>query len=355
MLSLNAYFEGLLSNVNPPADRLELAQTLPDAVRDHLVQSALLETVLDAPITHLAGSYARFTTTDDIKDVDILVFVDAGYEGAEPAVVLEALAAALSDLAIKGYGKGTVRLRHKQRRSVHVEFKRSETDEPSFHLDLVPVIRGDDKTAILRIPDREWKSWDNTQPIGYAEALTQINADFDKKVRKMIRMLKKIRNVHMASSRVPKSFWIEAAVFNLFRNGRLPNEGTYADRILAVLEALRADCGPTPLRILDPCLGRILTDSWAQEEYDRFVAVLDKVLGHIHGIENEADADKAIAVWRKVFGDAFALTDEDAADAARAKAIGTAAKVTGAGLVLPASDPTKGILSRPHTFYGDND
>jgi hypothetical protein len=137
VLPLNAYFDGLLTNINPPADRQALAKNLPDLVRDHLVQSALLDTV-SAPTTHLAGSYARWTTTDDIKDVDVLVFVDPGYEGAEPAVVLEALAAALADLEVPGYGKGTIRLRHKQRRSVHVEFKHSDTDEPSFHIDVVP-------------------------------------------------------------------------------------------------------------------------------------------------------------------------------------------------------------------------
>lgn len=218
----------------------------------------------------------------------------------------------------------------------------------------MPVIRGEDKTGLLRIPDREWKRWDDTQPIGYAVALTDLNADFDKKIRAMIRMVKRIRNVHLSGQRHPKSFWIEAAVFNLFRSGRLENEGSDADRILAVLEALRADCGATPMRIADPCLGRNLTDSWAQEDYDKFVAVLDKVLGWIHGIANEADVDKAVAAWRKVFGDAFDMTAEAKAEAARASALGTAAKVTETGLVIPLTDPRPGTVARPHTYYGSN-
>ena len=352
VLSLNDYFKGLLVNINPPVDRLELAQTLPTIVRNHIIASDRLETVADDPITHLAGSYARFTTTDDIKDVDTLVFVDPEYENHEPKVVLVATADALRDLEVDGYGTGEIRLRHQQRRSVHVSFKDGDLGE-SFHIDVVPVIRGESKTGILRIPDREWTRWDDTQPIGYAQALREMNDRFDGKVRPMIRMAKRIRNVHLKGIKRPKSFWLEAAVFNLFRSGRLANEGSTAERVLAVLEALRADCGIVPMRITDPCLGRTLTDSWTQAEYQAFVDTLDRVLGYIHEIENEADADKAIAAWRRVFGDAFALTAEDQAKADRAKALGVASKVTGAGLVVPTADPRPGTVTRPHTYYGD--
>jgi hypothetical protein len=352
VLSLNDYFKGLLVNLNPPDDRLELARTLPATVRNHIVRSDRVETVEDGPITHLAGSYARHTTTDDIKDVDILIFVDPDYENHEPKVVLDSTADALRDLEVDGYGKGEIRLRHKQRRSVHVSFKDGDSGE-SFHIDVVPVIRHGEKTGVLRIPDREWTRWDDTQPIGYAEALNVIHERYDDNVRPMIRMVKRIRNVHLGGMKRPKSFWLEAAVFNVFRSGRLRNEGTTAERIIAVLEALRADCGLLPMRITDPCLGRNLTDSWDQAEYEKFVAALDKVLGFIHEIENEADADKAIAAWRKVFGDAFALTAEDQANADRAKALGVASKVTGTGLVIPATDPRPGTVTRPHTYYGD--
>jgi hypothetical protein len=144
VLPLNDYFDGLLKNLNPPEDRLSLAQDLPPIVRAHLERSDLLKTVAERPVTRLAGSYGRHTRL-----------------GRHPrrghARVRRCLLPLESD-------RGGHR---KQRRSCHVEFRHPGSDDPTFHIDVVPVIRpGDDPSAILEIPDREWTTWVPTQPLG---------------------------------------------------------------------------------------------------------------------------------------------------------------------------------------------
>jgi hypothetical protein len=166
-------------------------------------------------------------------------------------------------------------------------------------------------------------------------------------------MLKRIRNEHLAGQRRPKSFWLEAAVFNAVRDGRVLMAGSHADRITRLLTVLRGDCGPSPMPIYDPCLGRNLTESWEQDEYDRFVKVLDQALAEIDAIREESDADVCIAAWQRIFGPSFAADDKAAATAATAKVIAAGSKVTPAGLVIPVTDPAKGVTAPAHRFFGD--
>jgi hypothetical protein len=355
MLPLTSHFEAMLTATRPPKERRELAKTLPDEVRYHLAASDKLTTVTDAPTTHLAGSYARHTSQDDIKDVDVLVFVDSSYSSKEPEVVLDDLAAALKGLEVEGYGEGTIRTRRRGRRSHHVEFTHPGTEIESFHIDVVPVIRpGDDKTAILRIPDREWESWDDTQPIGYAEALSDLNGRHDGNLVPLIRMLKRIKNEHLHTQRRPKSFWLESAAFNAVRDGRVAMIGSHAERIAHLLTELHIDCGPTPMPIYDPCLGRNMTKSWEQDEYDRFLKVLDMALADIDAIRDETDESTCIAAWQRIFGPVFAADEKKAALAAEAHAVARGgSKVTPAGRVLPAAAPVIGIPTPEHRFYGD--
>ena len=183
MLPLTDHFDGLLKNLNPPDDRQSLAEDLPPVVRDHLAKSDILATVEEPPVSRLAGSYGCRTVSGDIHDVDIVVFVADSYRRKAVEVSLDDLAAALKDLEVDGYEKGDVKTNHKQRRSCHVEFRHPGSDAPSFHIDVVPVIRpGDDPTAILQIPDREWTTWVPTQPLGYGKRLSELNADWNGEV-----------------------------------------------------------------------------------------------------------------------------------------------------------------------------
>lgn len=206
MLPLNDHFDGLLKNLNPSEDRQALAEKLPPIVRDHLEKSDLLATVEESPVSRLAGSYGRRTVSGDIHDVDIIVFVAESYRRKPVEEVLDDMTAALKDLEVDGYETGDVKTNRKQRRSCHVEFRHPGSDDPSFHIDVVPVIRpGDDPTAILDIPDREWTRWVPTQPLGYGQRLSALNADWDGEVVPVIREFKQIKFHHMKTGR-PKSY-----------------------------------------------------------------------------------------------------------------------------------------------------
>ncbi len=356
MLSLTGYFTNMLKLIRPPKARRDLADTLPDDVRDHLAKCDQLKTAVDAPVTRLAGSFGRHTGQGDIHDVDILVFVDASYADQDPAVVLDDLAEALRDLEVDGYGTGEIKTARKNRRSHHVEFKKD--GEAAFHIDVVPVVRpGDDPDAVLLIPDREWVAWDDTQPLGYGTRLVELNKANELKVKKTIKLMKRIRERHLRTSlKRPKSYWLESKVYELWRDGRLSKDASLADLMYQLLNAIRSDCGQTRLAIYDPCLGRDLTESWEQAEYDEFVEMLDKVIGYLEPIAYEADADTAVEAWRKVFGaDVFRLdSDVEQETKKAAAALAAGATVARSGLVVPASSGVAGTTSPSHSFYGED-
>ena len=356
MLPLNGYFDNLMKLIKPSEERRRLARTLPDEVRDHLRRSDRLTTTSNEPVTRLAGSYGRRTGQGDIHDVDVLVFVDAGYADQEPEVVLDDLAGALKDLEVDGYGKGEVRTARRNWRSHHVEFRRD--GEQAFHIDCVPVVRpGDDPDDVLRIPDREWVAWDDTQPLGYAAALVELNKAKERKVKRTIRMFKRIREEHLRKSLTrPKSYWLEAEIYEIWREGRLSGDSSYADLMYELLKAIRADCAQHPLRlpIHDPSLGRDLTTTWTQDNYDEFVAMLDKVIAYLDPVADEADPVKAVDAWQHVFGpDVFRLSNETLERTDEASALAAGAKVTAGGLLVPSASPARGIPSQPHRFYGE--
>ena len=365
MLPLNDHFDGLLKNLNPPEDRLTLAKDLPPVVRDHLAKSDLLETVKETPVSRLAGSYGRDTVSGDIHDVDLLIFVAESYLWKPVEEVLDDLAAALKDLEVEGYEKGEVKTNRKQRRSCHVEFRHPGSDEPSFHIDVVPVVRpGDDPEAILQIPDREWTRWVPTQPLGYGKRLSALNADWEGEVVPVIRRFKRIKFHNMKTGR-PKSYWSEVMVYNVFADGLIKRTrdmgGSYnrPERMLQVLRAILAKYGQNtadglePPEVLDPCLGHNVAFAWPKEDYVRWVKMLTDAISTIAAIEFSADREASIKAWQKVFGeDVFQVDEEEvAAKAAQARAIASSAKIV-AGAIVPAADAARGIVVPAHRAFG---
>src|SRR5215211_6471419 len=128
-LTLPHHFAALRKNIEPPKARRDAAAAIPAQVRGFLKDSSEFPT--EDPHSRLTGSYARSTAINAIKDVDFVVFVDAG-DGDDPdaEAVLDDLYAVLRGLPAALDRSGSAELLRRQRRSIHVQF-----DEEDFHLD----------------------------------------------------------------------------------------------------------------------------------------------------------------------------------------------------------------------------
>lgn len=356
-LTLPHHFDELLSNIEPPPHRRDAAKTIPADVRRFVEDAIDFPTI--EPHSRLTGSYPRHTAHGAIKDIDFLVFVphtEAG-ERPAPADVLEDLYRTLDGLPEElGYG-GRAQVLRRQRRSVHVAF-----DEEDFYLDVVPALLPDGLDQPLLVPDREWKEWVASDPLGYAKALSALNAGASDKAVPLIKLFKHWRTVQMQRRR-PKGYWLEALTYRHLDQGWVTADGkSYAELFTDLLtsiwdrfqEAYEGDGVP---EIPDPMLGHDLAFNWERAAFEAFMRRLDESIGWAErALAKERDEiDVAISLWQKVFGAEYFTDSKAARMLQEADWIRTGgAFVTGAGhvsAVRPATGPA--ITVPKHRYYGD--
>src|SRR5258706_11726663 len=118
MVTLTDHSRVLLSAIEPDEERLSLAQSIPGEVREFLKHST--DIITTEPHSRLAGSYARHTAINNIKDVDIILLIDDSYRDGSPEDALLATFSALYKLPDYLSDSGEASVRRKQRRSVNI-------------------------------------------------------------------------------------------------------------------------------------------------------------------------------------------------------------------------------------------
>lgn len=310
MNSLRDHFLAFLTRINPKEDRISLAIELPAKVREFLEESEKIVTV--EPYTRLSGSYARDTAIKQIKDVDILLFVDPEYKEKDDSAkatinllvnALEGLPKALGD----ENGKVDAELSLKrQRRSVLVHVT---IDNEEFDMDIVPAIYEGDKPEPLEVPDRDLSKWISSNPLGYTQALSELNQDQQGKIKPLIKMFKHWRDVQMKYRR-PKSYWLECMIYKHAIATKLKIEdASYGELFHSLLTSIYEDYiaafeqdGAVPV-VKDPMLGNNVAKSWTRAEFETFMRRIDESKNWAARALETDDEAKAIELWQKVFNE----------------------------------------------------
>lgn len=304
--SIAGRFDAVLKNLEPDPERQKLAEDLPALIRAELEGSTLLRE--QEPKTLLVGSYRRHTAICDIKDVDIAVLIrpELAAPTAPPRSVLDELAKALDGARRRKKLRSIER--RPQRRSI-----RCEIPEHDFQLDIVPVVAvNGDPYGALKIPDCDLREWKETRSIGYLKTFSELNARSGDKLVRLVKLLKWWKNTHEIDRYQAKSFWIEALVVELVREGKITFEGSWADIVARACGALYERCLPVynlnknvPI-IPDPMIPDAnVAHNWKREG---FVTFFDK-LKRAHSAADQAlksEDATATKYWRDVFGPAFA-------------------------------------------------
>lgn len=357
MLTLPDHFRELLAAIEPDPDRLELAQRIPADVRDFLKGCDHVQTT--DPHTRLAGSYARHTAINNIKDVDILLIVNSDYYNRPVEVVLDAVSSALYGLPKKLGYTGEVTTRRRQRRSVNVSFK-----EAGVSLDIVPAVARNGMSKPLEIPDREWTKWVKTHPLGYGDALSRINQQYGGKVVPLIKLLKQWRDAHM-SYRRPKSYWLESLVFNLVSTKTVTTDGkAYSDLFRDVLGAIYANFSTclngtkSVPEIPDPMLGHNVAHNWERADFEAFMERIHQSYNWAQrALMPSVSEEDAVRLWKNVFGDEkfpSSVADIKGRELRRALLVGTV-HTTPLGKVFTEKPHEAAIKAPPQRFYGDTE
>lgn len=364
MLSLTEHFAEFLSNIQPNEKRAGFARDIPTKIRDYLKDSEKITTV--DPHSRLSGSYARSTAIKEIKDVDILLIIDPSYKDGEDSALkvinklvdaLEGLPDALGDK--DGYIDSDAAIK-RQRRSVHVCVS---VDEEEFDLDIVPAIATDGIDKPLSVPDRDLSRWIQSDPLGYGDALSNLNQDLSKKIVPLIKMFKHWRDVQMKYKK-PKSYWLECMVYNHAKAGKLNvDDSSYGELFLSLLIAIQDDYkdalkkeGAVPV-VKDPMLGNNVAKAWTRDEFVSFMRRIDESKSIAERALDTETEDDAISLWQRLFNDGdgtvyFPSTIDETMKEAMA---GAPLLVTSSGSIVAHRPSAEKAWSIPeHKNYGED-
>ena len=299
MLTVDEAFRKFKSRLELNEKEQKNASARQTEVRDYLVTKFAIDR------SFLTGSYARYTKTKPLKDIDIFFVLkdsEKHYRSKAPSVVI----CAFYDALVEKYGTAAVR---KQSRSVNVDFgvvvdADDNTDYRVVSVDVVPAFAaGDD----YEIPDDDTGNWIKTNPEIHASKATAAHQAFSNEWKGLVRMVKYWNNnARHGEKPVKPSFLIEVMALQCLHGdwqGRFEYEiqaffSTLADRIF--------DEWPDPAA-LGPAISNGMDAARKQRARDLVMAASrDATIAIDHA--RRGRNGEALKPWRVLFGPKFPLS-----------------------------------------------
>lgn len=296
MISINDAFKKFRS-------RLELTQgEQDDASRRQKEIRALMDEKFAIKHDFLTGSYARWTKTKPLKDVDIFCVLkdeERHYRSKDPSVLLSAV----EEVLIDKYGRNNV---EKQRRSVTVNFGvmevDGETNEKVMSFDVVPAFTIGDH---YEIPDTAQPSgWTETNPCVHADLAVKANKDFSGEWKGMVRMMKAWNRLN--GKPIKPSFLIEVTALQVLCP---PFGGDYRYEMKAFFASLRdriEETWPDPAG-LGPDVSDRMDAEQCRVAKEKLLAAEQQAARAIQ-FERQGKQGEALHAWRELFGPLFPLS-----------------------------------------------
>ncbi len=268
-------------------------------VRDYLVTKFGVER------SFLTGSYARYTKTKPLKDIDIFFVLkesEGHYRSKGPATILNDF----YDALVENYGSEAVR---KQSRSVNVDFgvivdAEDNTDYRIVSVDVVPAFADGNN---YEIPDDDAGKWIKTNPEIHAEKATTAHQAFSREWKGLVRMVKYWNNHSRHGEKpVKPSFLIEVMALECLYGGwqgRFDYElqglfSSLADRIF--------DEWPDPAG-LGPPISNGMDTAAKQRSRELLLAASREATLAIDHVRRSRNGE-ALKAWRALFGPKFPLS-----------------------------------------------
>ena len=299
MLTVDEAFRKFKSRLELNDKEQANAAARQNEVRDYLKGKFEIER------SFLTGSYARWTKTKPLKDVDIffvLKSAESHYRAKAPSVVLTEFHAAL----VAKFGADKTK---KQNRSININFgiKADENDNTDYRLisvDVVPAFAKDDD---FEIPDDELAKWIMTNPQMHYDKAVEAHQAYSSEWKGLVRMVKYWNNNPAHGEKpIKPSFLIEVMALQCLHGGW----GGSFEREIQALFATLAD------RIhdewLDPAgLGPPISNGMDAAQKTRAAKLLATAarsatvaIDHVRRGRN----GEALATWRALFGPKFPLS-----------------------------------------------
>lgn len=250
----------------------------------------------------LSGSYARWTKTRPLKDVDIFSVLhedERPYRQQHPRAILRRV----RELLVPRYGEDCVTI---DGMAVRVDFgvvvdAEDETDDKVMSIDMVPAFTKDDH---YEIPDATDGSWIETNPETHARLAIDAHDAYKREWKPLVRMIKKWNRQH--GRPVTPSFLLEVMALQLlvppFSSG-YPYElkSFFADAAYRI-----HDTWPDP-----GGLGPAVSDGMSVTQKDaarRALLEAEEMATRAILLTRQGNIGEALRTWRALFGPHFPLS-----------------------------------------------
>jgi predicted nucleotidyltransferase len=299
MLTLDEAFRKFKSSLELNEREQRNASMRQNEVRDYLVTKFAIDR------SFLTGSYARYTKTKPLKDIDIFFELkqrERHYRSKPPATILIDFHGALAEK----YGEKAVR---RQSRSVNVDFgvivdADDNTDYRIVSVDVVPAFAGGDD---YEIPDVDAGDWIKTNPEIHARKATQAHQLFSREWKGLVRMVKYWNNSARHAERpVKPSFLIEVMALECLYGGW---QGRFDFEIQALFSTLADrifDEWPDPAG-LGPPISNGMDAAAKQRARDLLLGASREATLAIDCVRRGRNGE-ALTAWRALFGPKFPLS-----------------------------------------------
>jgi hypothetical protein len=296
---LSSYFDKFVSNIEPSEERVKVVADAHQKLREHLLEAETATfPIVDS---FLAGSYARHTAHDPIKDVDIITVLkqtelSADRKQPPPTKVLNDLKKTIDEF----YDKVDLRT---QRRSIRVSL-----DEDDICMDVVPAIAPDGKDKLLWVPDRGQALWLQSHPAEHAAFATRVNDAMGGYFVRIAKATKWWKHIKLPKKRAPKSFLLETILAR-----HATKKDTLVESFIATVSVVVTAYKPYKAAgilpaVIDPGVPTndlVVTCGWSLADFGFFVDQLEGVLNTANAAVAAPTKEKTIELWRSVFGDAY--------------------------------------------------
>ncbi len=283
--------------------RLELnSKEQNDASKRHYEVRDVVKKSFSIDRDFLTGSYARWTKTKPLKDVDIFCVLDPEEESSYLEKPSRELLQDFHKTLVSEYGDDKVLI---GRRSVNVSFSNgdNESEDKVMSIDVVPAFS---LKNYYQIPDPNTTAdWTKTDPEIHAEKATSANKGFSSEWKPLVKMIKKWNNTH--GKPIKPSFLIEVMALEILYP---PFSGGYVYELKSFFATAAERIHET---WEDPAgLGPPVSDEMDDLKCASAVAKLSEAGKNIDSaiqLSRKGKNGEALRIWRnEIFGPMFPLS-----------------------------------------------
>jgi len=292
MLTIAEAFAKFRSKISNPTEKESK-----DASRRQREIRSVMDREFHVQRDFLSGSYARWTKTKPLKDVDIFCVLggeDEKYRKEEPSIILKEVARIMGD----EYGKDNVTI---QTRSVGIAFKNA-AEEEVMSFDVVTAF---DVDKHYEVPDtKSAAGWTKTDPEIHKELARDKHAAYSSEWKGLVRMVKTWNRYHERP--VKPSFLLEIMALELF-DGDFGGDYRYELKGFFSSAAERIfDVWPDPAG-LGPDVSTRMDANEKQHAQMALRSAADQSLRAIQ-LERANKIGDALRVWQELFGSQFSMS-----------------------------------------------